>query len=42
VFFTNAVRGVVPIAELDGAMVPPHARTDEVTKRFSPGGGVTG
>jgi branched-subunit amino acid aminotransferase/4-amino-4-deoxychorismate lyase len=39
VFFTNAVRGVVPIAELDGALVPPDARTDEMTKCFWPGGG---
>jgi branched-subunit amino acid aminotransferase/4-amino-4-deoxychorismate lyase len=39
VFFTNAVRGVVPIAELDGAMVPPYPRTDEVTERFWPEGG---
>lgn len=38
VFFTNAVRGVVPIAELDGAAVPPHARTDDVMQRFWPAG----
>jgi branched-subunit amino acid aminotransferase/4-amino-4-deoxychorismate lyase len=37
-FFTNAVRGVVPIAAIDGAAVPPHARTDEVAKRFWPAG----
>jgi branched-subunit amino acid aminotransferase/4-amino-4-deoxychorismate lyase len=38
VFFTNAVRGVVAIAELDGARVPPHPRTNEVATRFWPGG----
>jgi branched-subunit amino acid aminotransferase/4-amino-4-deoxychorismate lyase len=38
VFFTNAVRGVVSIAELDGAAVPLHPRTDEVTQRFWPEG----
>jgi branched-subunit amino acid aminotransferase/4-amino-4-deoxychorismate lyase len=34
VFFTNAVRGAVPVAELDGAGVPPDARTDQVAQRF--------
>ncbi len=38
VFFTNAVRGVVPIAELDGAVVPPDVRTEEVAQRFWPPG----
>ncbi len=35
-FLTNAVRGVVRIAELDGAAVPRHVRTDEVANRFWP------
>jgi branched-subunit amino acid aminotransferase/4-amino-4-deoxychorismate lyase len=38
VFFTNAVRGVVAVAALDGAAVPPHPRTDEVMQRFWPEG----
>lgn len=35
-FLTNAVRGVVPIAVLDGAAVPTDARTGEVARRFWP------
>ncbi len=38
VFLTNAVRGVVAIAELDGAAVPPHPRTDKLTHGFWPEG----
>jgi len=33
-FLTNAVRGVVPIASLDGAVVPGDARTAELAQRF--------
>ncbi len=33
-FLTNAVRGVVPIASLDGAMVPGDARTADLARRF--------
>ena len=35
-FLTNAVRGVVPVADIDGTAVPPHVRTDEVAQRFWP------
>lgn len=37
-FLTNAVRGVVPIAALDGAPVPRDPRTDDLAKRFWPEG----
>jgi branched-subunit amino acid aminotransferase/4-amino-4-deoxychorismate lyase len=37
-FLTNAVRGVVPIASLDGAAVPPDPRTAELARRFWPEG----
>ncbi len=37
-FLTNAVRGVVPIATLDGAPVPHDARTLELAARFWPAG----
>jgi branched-subunit amino acid aminotransferase/4-amino-4-deoxychorismate lyase len=37
-FLTNAVRGVVPIATLDGAPVPAHAGTAELARRFWPEG----
>jgi branched-subunit amino acid aminotransferase/4-amino-4-deoxychorismate lyase len=33
-FLTNAVRGVVPIAALDGTAVPADPRTSELAKRF--------
>lgn len=33
---TNAVRGVVPVARLDGVAVPPDARTDALAARFWP------
>jgi branched-subunit amino acid aminotransferase/4-amino-4-deoxychorismate lyase len=36
-FLTNAVRGVVPIAALDGTAVPADPRTSELAKRFWPG-----
>jgi len=36
-FLTNAVRGVVPIAALDGAPVPADRRTAELAWRFWPG-----
>jgi len=35
-FLTNAVRGVVPIAALDGAPVPADRRTAELARRFWP------
>jgi branched-subunit amino acid aminotransferase/4-amino-4-deoxychorismate lyase len=35
-FLTNAVRGVVPIASLDGAVVPADPRTAELAQRFWP------
>jgi branched-subunit amino acid aminotransferase/4-amino-4-deoxychorismate lyase len=35
-FLTNAVRGVVPLASLDGVAVPPDARTEELARRFWP------
>ena len=35
-FLTNAVRGVVPIASLDGEAVPPQARTLDLAERFWP------
>jgi len=33
---TNAVRGVVPVARLDGVTVPPDARTETLAARFWP------
>lgn len=36
-FLTNAVRGIVPIASLDGAPVPVDSRTGELAARFWPG-----
>ena len=35
-FLTNAVRGVVPIASLDGTTVPADPRTGALAKRFWP------
>ncbi len=35
-FLTNAVRGIVPIASLDGAPVPADPRTGELARRFWP------
>src|SRR6266540_590960 len=35
-FLTNAVRGIVPIASLDGASVPADPRTAELAQRFWP------
>src|SRR5438132_626581 len=35
-FLTNAVRGVVPIASLDGSPAPPDPRTAELAGRFWP------
>ena len=35
-FLTNAIRGVVPIASLDGATVPADSRTAELAGRFWP------
>ena len=35
-FLANAVRGVVPIASLDGAPVPPDPRTVDLAQRFWP------
>lgn len=35
-FLTNAVRGIVPIASLDGASVPTDPRTAELARRFWP------
>ncbi len=37
-FLTNAVRGVVPIATLDGNPVPADARTQQLAARFWPAG----
>jgi len=37
-FLTNAVRGVVPLASLDGVRVPPDSRTAELARRFWPVG----
>jgi branched-subunit amino acid aminotransferase/4-amino-4-deoxychorismate lyase len=37
-FLTNAVRGVVPIASLDGSPTPPDPRTAELAARFWPAG----
>ena len=37
-FLTNAVRGIVPIASLDGAPVPVDPRTAELARRFWPEG----
>ena len=36
VFLTNAVRGIVPIASLDGAVVPADPRTAQLASRFWP------
>jgi branched-subunit amino acid aminotransferase/4-amino-4-deoxychorismate lyase len=38
VFLTNAVRGIVPIASLDGVAVPADPRTVELATRFWPMG----
>ena len=35
---TNAVRGIVPLASLDGRLVTPDARTAELVRRFWPEG----
>src|SRR5438046_1538516 len=35
-FLTNAVRGIVPIASLDGVPVPADPRTAELAQRFWP------
>jgi len=35
-FLTNAVRGIVPIASLDGVTVPADSRTAELARRFWP------
>ncbi len=35
-FLANAVRGVVPVASLDGAQVPVDRRTAELSRRFWP------
>ena len=35
-FLTNAVRGVIPLASLDGVPVPADPRTAEVARRFWP------
>jgi len=35
-FLTNAVRGVVPLASLDGATLPGDARTGDLARRFWP------
>lgn len=35
-FLANAVRGIVPIASLDGAPVPADSRTGELSRRFWP------
>jgi len=37
-FLTNAVRGVVPLASLDGVRVPADSRTAELARRFWPVG----
>src|SRR5437773_8352026 len=37
-FLTNAVRGIVPLASLDGRLVTPDARTAELVRRFWPEG----
>ena len=37
-FLTNAVRGIVPIASLDGAAVPADPRTARLAQRFWPPG----
>ena len=37
-FLTNAVRGVVPLASLDGVAVAPDPRTSELARRFWPEG----
>jgi len=36
VFLANAVRGIVPMASLDGALVPADPRTPELASRFWP------
>ena len=38
VFLTNAVRGIVPVASLDGAVVPADPRTAQLASRFWPSG----
>jgi len=38
VFLTNAVRGIVPVASLDGAVVPADPRTAQLASRFWPPG----
>ena len=35
-FLVNAVRGVVPVATLDGVKVPPGRETDALARRFWP------
>ena len=35
-FVANAVRGVVPVALLDGVAVPPNAATDALAREFWP------
>ncbi len=35
-FLTNAVRGIVPLASLDGVRVPADPRTAELARRFWP------
>jgi branched-subunit amino acid aminotransferase/4-amino-4-deoxychorismate lyase len=37
-FLTNAVRGIVPVASLDGVAVPADSRTAELPQRFWPTG----
>src|SRR5437879_8935014 len=37
-FLTTAVRGIVPLASLDGVRVPPDSRTAELARRFWPVG----
>ena len=37
-FLTNAVRGVVALASLDGVLVPTDPRTTELARRFWPEG----
>jgi len=37
-FLTNAVRGIVPLASLDGVRVPADPRTAELARRFWPEG----
>src|SRR5439155_330680 len=37
-FLTNAVRGIVPLASLDGVLVPTDPRTADLVRRFWPEG----